>query len=154
MWLYPFFLNLDFYYLLDAFSKGHWKILLWVPRYNILGAARASFTLGKRLMMSNISNSHWKSRWGVGASLSLLLCYLHQVRLISDRYLNKEKRDMLGGINITQIEVITVTRREQLCIFMKNESFGDNYLHWFHRWVRFIREGSETHVFEYREEKK
>ena len=60
---------------------------------------------------------------------------------------------MIGGIIITWREVIPVTRREQLCIFMKHENFGDHALYYVQRWVRVIREGSETHVFEDIEEK-
>ena len=32
---------------------------------------------------------------------------------------------------------------------MKHEDFGDHELHCVHKWVRFIREGSEAHAFEY-----
>ena len=49
--------------------------------------------------------------------------------MIYDRYTNKDKHYVLGGISITGREVITVTRREQLYIFMKHADFGDNELH-------------------------
>ena len=55
---------------------------------------------------------------------------------------------MLGGIIITRIEVITVNRREQLCIFMKHEDFVDHVFYCVQMWVGFIIEDSETHVFE------
>ena len=35
---------------------------------------------------------------------------------------------------------------------MKYEEFGDHELHYIQRWVGFIIEGSETHVFEDSEE--
>ena len=41
-------------------------------------------------------------------------------------YPNKDKRDVIGGLIINWREVITVTRREQLCIFMKYEDFLDH----------------------------
>ena len=68
-------------------------------------------------------NAPQKKRQGVGASLSVLLCYLHPVKLVFDRYPNKDKRDALGGILITPRDVIRVTSREQLYIFMKHEDF-------------------------------
>ena len=36
---------------------------------------------------------------------------------------------------------------------MKHEDFGYHEFEYVQRWVRFIREGSETHVFGYSEEK-
>ena len=83
----------------------------------------------------------------------VLLCHLHPVRLIYDSYPKKYKIDVLGGIIITWIKVTAVNRREYLCIFMKYEDFGDHELHCIQMWVRFISEGSKTHVFEYNEEK-
>ena len=68
--------------------------------------------------------------------------------MIADRYPNKDKCDVLGGIVTTRREVIKVTRSEQLCIFMKHEEFGDHDLYFVQRWVIFIREGSDTPVFE------
>ena len=56
---------------------------------------------------------------------------------------------MLGGIIITQIEVITVNRREKLYIFMKHEDVRYHELRYVHRLVRFIIEVSETHVLKY-----
>ena len=56
---------------------------------------------------------------------------------------------MLGGIIITQIEVITVNRREKLYIFMKHEDVRYHELRYVQRLVRFIIEVSETHVFKY-----
>ena len=85
--------------------------------------------------------------------MSVPFHYLHPSKLIVDRYSNKDKHDALGGIVVTQIEVLIVTRREQLCIFMKHEDFGYHEFEYVQRWVRFIREGSETHVFGYSEEK-
>ena len=93
--------------------------------------------------MSDISNTPRKKIQGVGASCSVLPQYLQPSKLIYDRYPNKDKRDVIGGIIITQRDVIRVTRREQLCIFMKHEDFGDHELHCIQKWVRFIREGSE-----------
>ena len=60
---------------------------------------------------------------------------------------------MLSGIIITQRDVIIVTRREKLFIFMKHEEFGYHELHLVKKWVRFIREGSESHTFEGSEER-
>ena len=73
--------------------------------------------------------------------------------MISDRYPNKEKRDVLGGLIITRIEVTTVNRRERLYIFTIHEEFGNHELHFIKRWVIFIREVSETHVLEDSEDK-
>ena len=67
--------------------------------------------------------------------------------MISDRYPNKDNRDALGGIIITWIDVIRVTRREQLCIFIKHEDFEEHKLHSVQKWFRVIRECSETHGF-------
>ena len=67
--------------------------------------------------------------------------------MVSDRYYNKYKLGALSGIVITQIEVITVTRIEQLYIFMKHEDFGDHELHCVQKWVRVIRESSEANSF-------
>ena len=58
---------------------------------------------------------------------------------------------MLCGIIITQIEVIIVNRREQLCIFMKHEDFVYHSLYSIHGWVGDVREVSETHGFKYSE---
>ena len=55
---------------------------------------------------------------------------------------------MLSGIIVTRIEVIKVNRREQFCISIKHEDFGNHDLHYIYTWVRLIREGSYTHVFE------
>ena len=106
--------------------------------YISLSAARAIFTLEKKLAMSKISNDPRKKR-DVGASCSSLLCYLHPAKFISGRYNKKEKGDALGGIVITQRYVIRVTRREQLYILMKCEDFRDHELHYVHKWVRVVR---------------
>ena len=123
-----------------------------MPRYIILSAARAIFTLQK-LAMSNILNAPQKKRRGVGASCSVLLRYLLPAKLISNRYPNKDKRDALGGLIITQRDIIRVTRREQLYIFMKHEDFGDHELNSVQKWARVIREGSESHAFKDRKDK-
>ena len=64
------------------------------------------------------------------------------VTLISYRYPNKDKRYVLGGIIITRIEVVTVTRRKQLYIFMKHEDFVDHELYCVQRCIIVIREVS------------
>ena len=53
-----------------------------------------------------------KNRRNVGASCSVILRYLHPEKLIYERYSNKDKSDVIGGLIITQREVVTVTRRE------------------------------------------
>ena len=103
--------------------------------------------------MSNISNAPQIKRKGVGASCSVLLCYLHPSKLIPDRYPNKDKHDALDGIIITRRDVIRVIRREQLCILMKYEDFGDHKLHCIQKWVRVTREGNEAHSFQDSEKK-
>ena len=60
---------------------------------------------------------------------------------------------MLSGNIITQRDVIIVTRRGKLFIFMKHEEFGYHELHFVQKWVRFIREGGESHTFGDSEEK-
>ena len=60
---------------------------------------------------------------------------------------------MIGGIIITRREVITVTRRDHLCTFMKHEEFGNHEFYCIQRWVRVIREGRDTHMFKDSEEK-
>ena len=66
----------------------------------------------------------------------------------ADRYPNKDKWYVLGGVIITPREVIKVTRREHLFIFVKLEYFGYHELYCVQRWFIFIRYGSETHSFE------
>ena len=61
MILYPLFINIDFYPLINARSKGH-CIFLQVLRYIILGVTRANFTLEKKLAMSKILNAPQKKR--------------------------------------------------------------------------------------------
>ena len=95
---------------------------------NYFRCIKVEFYALKQIAMSNVLDAPQKKEWGVGASLSVLLFSLHQVRLISDRYLRRDKYDVLGGIIITLREVITVTRREQLCTFMKHEDFGNHEL--------------------------
>ena len=121
--------------------------------YIRLSAARTIFTLEKKLAMLNMSNAQRKKRRCIGASCSARLSYLHPSKLIYDRYTNKEKLDALGGIIINLRYVIRVTRREQLCIVMKHENFGDHELHCIQKWVRVIREDIETHLFKDSEEK-
>ena len=108
----------------------------------ILRAARAIFMLERKLAMLHISNAPQKKRQGVGDSCSVLLHYIQPAKLISDSYPNKDTRDVICGTIITRRDVIRVTRREQLCIFMKHEDFGDHKLHSFQKWFRVIREGS------------
>ena len=103
--------------------------------------------------MSNFWNTPQKQRQGFGASCSVLLCYLHPSKLIYDRYPNKENRDTLVGIMITQIDIIRVDRREQLCIFMKHKDSGYHELKCIQKLIRFIIEGSETRVFKDSKEK-
>ena len=117
-----------------------------MPRYIILGASRVIFTLEKMLAMSNVSENIQKNRRCVGASCSVPLLFLHPVRFIYDRYPKNDKLDVLGGIIVSRIEVITFNRRDQICIFMKHEDFGDHELHCVQRWVILIIEVSETHV--------
>ena len=100
----------------------------------------------KKLGMLNVLNAK-KKRRGIGASRSVLIRYLHPPKLIYGRYSNNEKHDYLSGIIITRIEVIRVTRRDHLCIFMQNEEFKDHELHCVQRWVRINREGIEEHWF-------
>ena len=83
-----------------------------------------------------------------GVSVSVLLCYLHPSKLISDRYPNKDNIDALSGPIVTPRDVIRVTRREQLCIFMKHEEFGDHELYSVQKWVIVIREVSEANASE------
>ena len=123
-----------------------------MSRYISLSAARAIFTL-KKLAMSNILNAPQRKRQGLGASCSVLLHYLHSYKLIYDRYSNKENCGALGGLIITRIDVIRVTRKEQLCIFMIHEDFGDHEFQCAQKWVIVIREGSEAHTFEDSEDK-
>ena len=66
--------------------------------------------------MMNDSNVTKTIKQGVGALFSILVCYLHPAKLVSDRYTNKYKRDFLSGVIITKVEVIRVTRREKLYI--------------------------------------
>ena len=73
--------------------------------------------------------------------------------MIYDRYSNKDKHDATDAIVITQRYFIRVATREQLCIFMKYENFGDHELHYVHKCVISIIEGSEAHAFEDSEEK-
>ena len=110
--------------------------------------SKGDFYAKNNLAILNVSENPQKNRQGVGASWSVLLYYLHPYKLIYDRYPNKDNRDALGGIIITRRDVISVTRREQLCIFMKHRQFEDHELHCVQKWVRVIREIIETHVFE------
>ena len=80
----------------------------------------------KELAISNVSDAPQKKRLGIGYLCSVLLRYLHPDKLFVDRYSNKDKLDVLGGIIITRRNITTVIIREQLCIFMKHESFGDH----------------------------
>ena len=103
--------------------------------------------------MSNILNFLQQKRRGVGASCSFVLHFIHPSKLIFDRYTNKEKFDTLGWLVITRRDAIRVTRREQLCIFMKHEDFVHHELHSAQKWVIVVREGSEVHAFKDSEEK-
>ena len=109
--------------------KGHWKILCRC-RIRYFRCSKGDFYAQIVLAMSNVSDTLQKNRRGVGASCSVLLCYLHPSELISDRYPNKDKRDTLSRLIITQREVIRVTRREQLCIFMKYKDVGIGPNNW------------------------
>ena len=129
MQLYPLFLNLGCYPLLNAHLKGIWKIFCRCQDTICFRCGKAEFYNKKRLAMLNVSNAQRKKRWGVSASCSILLCYFHQVRLIFDRCPNKGNYDVLDGSIITRREVITVARREQLYIFMKHADFGDYEFH-------------------------
>ena len=103
--------------------------------------------------MLKVSDAPRKKRRGVVASCSILLRYLYLSKLIADRHPNKEKRDFLAGLIMTWREVIRVTRRDQLFIFMKHKEFGYHESYCVQRWVGVIREGSETHVFKYSKDK-
>ena len=128
MQLYPFFLYLYCYPLLNAWRKDIEKYSVGV-KIHYFKCRKGDFYARKQLAISNISNTPQKKRQGVGASLSVLLYFLYPYKLISDSYPNKYKRDVLAGIIITQRYVIRVTRREHPCIFMKHEDFGDHELH-------------------------
>ena len=106
------------------------------------------FMLEKKLAMLNVLNATQKKRRGVGASCSVLLRYLHPVKLIAGRYPNKDKHDAFSGIIITRREVIRVNIREQLCVFMQHEHFEDHGLHCVQRWVRVNTEGYDAHMLE------
>ena len=88
------------------------------------------------------------NRGGVGASCSVFFLFLHPAKLVSYRYLNKDKCHAIDGVIINRIDVIRLTIREQLYIFMKHEDLGDHELHYVQKWVRVIIEVSEAHVFE------
>ena len=111
------------------------------------------FLRSKKLAVSNVSNALQNKILDKGASFSVLLPFLHPAKLIYDRYPNKYKRGALGGISITWREVIRFTIRDHLCIFVKHKDLVYHELHCVQRWVRFIIEVSETHVFKYIEEK-
>ena len=97
--------------------------------------------------MSNASIAPRKERGSIGASFLVLLKYFHPDKLISDRYYNKENCDAISGIIITRREVMRVTRREQICIFINHKYLEYHEFHCVQMLVRFIREGIETHVF-------
>ena len=69
------------------------------------------------------------NRGGVGASCSVFFLFLHPAKLVSYRYLNKDKCHAIDGVIINRIDVIRLTIREQLYIFMKHEDLGDHELH-------------------------
>ena len=53
---------------------------------------------------------------------------------------------MLGGIIITQSDLIKLTRREQLYTFMNQKDLGDHELRFVQKWVSLIIEGSDVHA--------
>ena len=85
---------------------------------NILGVARTIFLL-KKVTMLSASNAPQKKILRVGASCLVLISYLYLSKLVSGRYRNKYKCNELGGITITNRDVIRVTSRYQLFIFIK-----------------------------------
>ena len=73
--------------------------------------------------------------------------------MISERYINKDKRDDLSGIIITRIYTRRVTRKHQLCIFMKHDKFEDSDFNCVKWWVKVETKVSEAHAFEDIEDK-
>ena len=88
-----------------------------------------------------------------GASWSFILHYLHPDKLISDGYPCKENRYAIGGLINIWREVRIVTKREQLCIFMKHEDFKYHDLKCVQMQVIVTKEVSEEHLFKDSEEK-
>ena len=107
----------------------------------------------KKLARSNVSNTPQKKRQGVGASYSVLLCFLHPAKLVSGRYKKKDNHDALIGIIITSREVIRVTIREQLFVFTQHEYFEYHELYCIQMWVVVNTEGYDAYFSKDSEEK-
>ena len=90
-----------------------------------------------------------KNRQVIGASWSVLIFCLNSDKLIYDKYPNKDKCYEFCGLVINQRDMIRVTRREQLYIFIKHKDFVDHDLHCIQKWVRLIICGIETYAFKY-----
>ena len=100
---------------------------------HFFSCSKGDFYAKNNLAMLNVLNAPQKKRQGIGASCSVLLFYLHPVKLISYWYPNKDNCSMIDGIIINHRGIIRVTIRDQPFIFC---------------WVRVIREVIETNVLE------
>ena len=87
-------------------------------------------------------------RNGIGAVVSVYKRFLHPRVLVSAKYPNAAKADVLDGLLVVGQEEKIVCKRLQTCVVMRHEDFDDGELiHAVARYCKVQQEGALEHLF-------
>ena len=88
-------------------------------------------------------------RHGVGAKISVYKKFLHPRAVVSAKYPNASKNDVLDNLLVVGQEEKVVCKRRQVCIVMRHDDFDDGQiLHAVTRFCKVQQEGPLESLFE------
>ncbi|KAI2490366.1 hypothetical protein MHU86_24206 [Fragilaria crotonensis] len=88
-------------------------------------------------------------RHGVGAKITVYKKFLHPRAVISKRYPNASKNDVLDNLLVIGQEERMVSRRLQVCLTMRHDDFDDGQiLHAVARFCKVTQEGPIESLFD------
>ena len=88
-------------------------------------------------------------RHGVGAKISISKKLLHPRKVISTRYPNATKNDVLDNLLVVGQEEKVVSKRRQVCLTMRHNDFDDGQiLHAVARFCKVTEEGPIESIFD------
>jgi len=79
------------------------------------------------------------------------LKYLHACKLVIETVRNATVDTKIDDILVIGREVKEVSRRDQLCVLLRNEKFHDSTIHCVVRWATIESEGPDSEFFDMKE---
>jgi hypothetical protein len=89
-----------------------------------------------------------KLHFGVGAKCSLLVCFLHPSKEVSERITNPINLQRVTNLLLVKTEVIQVNKTDQAYYVFCHSNFENILLHTQVRWARIEVEGPENSLFD------